>query len=63
MTLGEHYSQLKTDLKMAELLEERWDIGDIINYIDREYTETSVAVLEKLLDVRPDLWEVINSLE
>lgn len=63
MTLGEHYSQLKTDLKMAELLEERWDIGDIINYIDREYTETAVAVLEKLLDVRPDLWEVINSLE
>lgn len=63
MTLGEHYSQLKTDLKMAELLEERWDIGDIINYIDREYTEISVAVLEKLLNVRPDLWEVINSLE
>lgn len=63
MTLGEHYSQLKTDLKMAELLEERWDIGDIINYIDREYTETSVAVLEKLLEARPGLWEVINSLE
>jgi hypothetical protein len=63
MTLGEHYSQLKTDLKMAELLEERWDIGDIINYIDREYTETAVAVLEKLLEARPDLWEVINSLE
>lgn len=63
MTLGEHYSQLKTDLKMAELLEERWDIGDIINYIDQEYTETSVAVLEKLLEARPDLWEIINSLE
>lgn len=63
MTLGEHYSQLKTDLKMAELLDERWDIGDIINYIDREYTETAVAVLEKLLEARPDLWEVINSLE
>lgn len=63
MTLGEHYSQLKTDLKMAELLEERWDIGDIINYIDREYTETAVAVLEKLLEAHPELWEIINSLE
>lgn len=63
MTLGEHYSQLKTDLKMAELLDERWDIGDLYNYIDREYTEIAVAVLEKLLEARPDLWEVINSLE
>ena len=63
MKLGEHYSQLKTDLRMAELLDERWDVGDILNYIDREYTETAVAVLEKLLEVRPDLWEVVNSLE
>ena len=63
MTLGEHYSQLKTDLRMAELLDERWDVGDMLNYIDREYTKTAVAVLEKLLEVRPDLWEVINSLE
>lgn len=63
MKLGEHYGQLKTDLRMAELLDERWDVGDMLNYIDREYTETSVAVLEKLLNVRPDLWEVINSLE
>ena len=63
MTLGEHYSQLKTDLRVAELLDERWDVGDMLNYIDREYTKTAVAVLEKLLEVRPDLWEVINSLE
>lgn len=63
MTLGEHYSQLKTDLKMAELLEERWNIGDALNEIDREYTETAVAVLEKLLEARPELWEIINSLE
>lgn len=63
MKLGEHYSQLKTDLRMAELLDERWDVGDMLNYIDREYTETAVAVLEKLLEARPDLWEVINSLE
>ena len=63
MKLGEYYSQLKTDLRMAELLDERWDVGDILNYIDREYTETAVAVLEKLLEVRPDLWEVVNSLE
>lgn len=63
MTLGEHYSQLKTDLRMAELLDERWDVGDMLNYIDRDYTEAAVAVLEKLLEVRPDLWEVVNSLK
>lgn len=63
MKLGEHYSQLKTDLRMAELLDERWDMGDMLNYIGREYTETAVAVLEKLLEVRPDLWEIVNSLE
>lgn len=63
MTLGERYSELKTDLRMAELLSERWNIGDTLSYVDREYTETAVAVLEKLLDVRPDLWTIINSLE
>ncbi len=63
MKLGEHYSQLKTDLKMVELLDERWDVGDMLNYIVREYNETAVAVLEKLLEVRPDLWEVVISLE
>lgn len=63
MKLGERYSQLKTDLRMAELLDKNWDVGDLLNYIDREYTETAVAVLEKLLEVRPDLWEVVNSLE
>ena len=63
MKLGEYYNQLKTDLKMAELLDERWDIGDTLNYIEREYTETSVAVLEKLLETHPEIWEIINSLE
>ena len=63
MKIGEYYNQLKTDLKMAELLDERWDIGDTLNYIEREYTETSVAVLEKLLDAHPEIWEIINSLE
>lgn len=63
MKLGEYYNQLKTDLKMAELLDERWDIGDSLNYIEREYNETSVAVLEKLLDAHPEIREIINSLE
>lgn len=63
MKLGERYGQLKTDLRAAEILDERWNVGDLLNCIDREYTETAVAVLEKLLEARPDLWEVINSLE
>lgn len=63
MKLGEYYNQLKTDLRMAELLGEHWAMDNLINDINREYTEISVAVLEKLLEVRPDFWEVINSLE
>ena len=63
MKLGEHYKQLKIDLDMAESLDERWCISDTINEIMRDYEETSIAVLEKLLEVHPEIWEIINSLE
>ena len=63
MTLGERYKQLKTDLDMAEALYDRWDTGEIIEYIERDYAYTSIDVLEKLLDTHPEIWEIINSLE
>ena len=63
MTLGERYKQLKTDLDMAEALYDRWDTGEIIEYIERDYAQLSVTVLEKLLDTHPEIWEIINSLE
>lgn len=63
MTLGEHYRQLKTDLDMAEALYDRWDTGEIIEYIERDYAQISIDVLEKLLDAHPELWEMVNSLE
>lgn len=63
MTLGERYKQLKTDLEMAEALYDRWDTGEIIEYIERDYAQLSVTVLEKLLDTHPEIWEIINSLE
>lgn len=63
MKLGEQYKQLKADLEMAESLDERWDIDDTINYIRRDYEETSVAVLEELLEAHPEVWGVIDSLE
>ena len=63
MTLGERYKQLKTDLDMAEALYDRWDTGEIIEYIGRDYAQLSVTVLEKLLDAHPEIWEIINSLE
>lgn len=63
MTFGEHYKQLKTDLEMAETLYDRWGMGEIIECIRQDYEETSVAVLEGLLEAHPELWEVINSLE
>lgn len=63
MTLGERYRQLKTDLDMAEALYDRWDTGEIIEYIERDYAYISIDVLEKLLDVQPEIWEIINSLE
>ena len=63
MTLGERYKQLKTDIDMAEALYNRWDIGETMEYIERDYAQISVHVLEKLLDAHPELWEMINSLE
>ena len=63
MTLGEHYRQLKTDLDMAEALYNRWDTGEITDYIRRDYSEASVHVLETLLETHPEIWEIINSLE
>ena len=63
MTLGERYKQLKTDMDMAEALYNRWDIGEAIEYIQRDYAQLSVTVLEKLLDTHPEIWEIINSLE
>ena len=63
MTLGERYKQLKTDLDMAEALYDRWHTGEIIEYIERDYAQISVHVLEALLDAHPEIWEIINSLE
>lgn len=63
MKLGERYKQLKTDLEMAEALYDRWDTGEIVDYIRRDYSEVSVEVLEALLDSHPKLWEMVNSLE
>ena len=63
MTLGERYKQLKTDMDMAETLYNRWDIGETMEYIERDYAQISVHVLEKLLDAHPEIWEIINSLE
>ena len=63
MTLGERYKQLKTDMDMAEALYNRWDIGEAIEYIERDYAYISIDVLEKLLDTHPEIWEIINSLE
>ena len=48
---------------MAEALYDRWDTGEIAEYITRDYSETSVEVLEALLDAHPKLWEMVNSLE
>ena len=63
MTLGERYKQLKIDMDMAEALYNRWDTGEIIEYIERDYAQLSVTVLESLLEAHPELWEIINSLE
>ena len=63
MKLGERYKQLKNDIDMAEALYNRWDIGEAIEYIERDYAQLSVTVLEKLLDTHPEIWEIINSLE
>lgn len=63
MKLGEQYKQLRNDLEAAELLDERWDVGNTINYIRRDYAEASITVLEELLGAHPELWEMIDSLE
>ena len=63
MTLGERYKQLKIDLDMAEALYDRGDTGEIVDYIERDYSEVSVKVLEALLDAHPEIWEIIDSLE
>ena len=63
MKLGERYKQLKIDLDMAEALYDRWDTGEIVDYIERDYAQISVHVLEKLLDTHPEIWKIINSLE
>ena len=63
MTLGERYKQLKTDMDMAEALYNRWDIGETMEYIERDYAQLSVTVLESLLEAHPEIWEIINSLE
>ena len=63
MKLGERYKQLKNDIEMAEALYNRWDIGEAIEYIGRDYAQLSVHVLETLLEAHPEIWEIINSLE
>lgn len=59
MGLGKEYRQLKADLEMAEALYDRWETGDLVNYIKRDYTEASVTVL----DAHPELWKMVDSLE
>lgn len=63
MTLGEQYVQLKSDFEMAEALYDRWDTGNLVEYIKRDYAEASINVLEALLDAHPELWEMVDSLE
>lgn len=63
MKLGEQYRQLKADLIMAEALYDRWETGDLVECIKRDYVEASVAVLEELLDTHPELWKTVDSLE
>ena len=63
MALGKEYRQLKADLEMAEALYDRWETGDLVDYIKRDYTEASVTVLEELLDAHPELWKMVDSLE
>lgn len=63
MKLGEQYRQLKADLIMAEALYDRWDTGDLVEYIRRDYAEASINVLEALLEAHPELWEMVDSLE
>lgn len=63
MTLGKEYRQLKADLEMAETLYDRWETGDLVEYIRRDYMEASINVLEALLEAHPDLWEMVDSLE
>ena len=59
MTLGEQYAQLKSDYVMARALYDRWDTGNLVEYIKQDYAEASINVLEE----HPDLWEMIDSLE
>lgn len=63
MALGKEYRQLKADFEMAESLYDRWDTGDLVEYIRRDYAEASINVLETLLEAHPDLWEMVDSLE
>lgn len=63
MKLGKEYRQLKADFEMAVSLYDRWNTGDLVEYIKRDYEETSVNVLEALLEAHPDLWEMVDSLE
>ena len=63
MTLGKQYRQLKADFEMAEALYDRWDTGNLVEYIKRDYAEASINVLEALLDAHPELWEMVDSLE
>lgn len=63
MALGKEYRQLKSDYEMAKALDDRWDTGDLVEYIGRDYAEASINVLEALLEEHPDLWEMVDSLE
>lgn len=63
MGLGKEYRQLKSDFEMAEALYDRWDTGNLVEYIKRDYAEASINVLKALLDAHPELWEMVDSLE
>ncbi len=63
MGLGKEYRQLKFDYEMARALYDRWDTGNLVEYIKQDYAEASINVLEALLEEHPDLWEMVDSLE
>lgn len=63
MALGKEYRQLKADFEMARALYDRWNTGDLVEYIKQDYAEASINVLEALLEAHPDLWEMVDSLE
>ena len=65
---ADYIKQEKLIKAVAEFGKAGYDLDDSLidetmEYIERDYAQISVHVLEKLLDVHPEIWEIINSLE